>query len=296
MLRLRPAVASCLLGLAAALIALIVGDAPGGARTDPDTGGLIAFTIGESGAPRPSQLAVMAADGKHRRVLPPFDVDSGSWSPDGRSIVYGQRSGIHKPSIWTTNVGGGPARRIVRDGDSPDWSPDGRSIVFERSGDIWVFDPNTRRQRRIVRQGRSPRWSPDGGKLVFERGRAQPALWVVALAAKKERRLVRNGKFADWSPDGRKIVFERCPGTPPCFIYVVRADGTAERRLFEGGDPVWSPTGRQIAFLGADARRGYHDAITRARLDGSGRRVLFGQTPYCGCFLLGWSRHDGRRR
>ena len=62
-----------LVGLAAALIALILADARLGA--EPARGeGRIAFTFGESGDLHPSQLAVMDADGKNRRVLPPWPV------------------------------------------------------------------------------------------------------------------------------------------------------------------------------------------------------------------------------
>jgi Tol biopolymer transport system component len=92
------------------------------------------------------------------------------------------------------------------------------------------------------------------------------------------------------TPDGRHIAFSsRCPD---CFIYVVRSDGTKRRRLFRGAGPVWSPSGQEIAFVdydGAEKRRGFYDPIIRARLDGSGRRVLFGETPYCGCRSLDWS-------
>ena len=34
----------------------------------------------------------------------------------------------------------------------------------------------------------------------------------------------------------------------------------------------------------------YADAVIRARLDGTGRRVLFGRHPYCGCGELDWAR------
>lgn len=288
MLGLPPTVVRCLLVFAAVLIALMVADTGAGAHSR--TGGRIAFAVGESGVPRPSQLGVMDADGKHRRMLPPFDVHSGSWSPDGRSIAYGRTFGF-AASIWTTNVNGGPAHRIVRNGDSPDWSPDGKSIAFEHRGGIWALDLNDGRQRRIVRHGHSPRWSPDGRKLVFERGRPRTDLWVLDVATKEERLLVGRGRSADWSPRGGEIVFDRCRAR--CFVYIVRADGTAQRRLFEGVEPRWSPTGQEIAFVGRDPRLQYYDTIIRARLDGSGRRVLFGEVS---CVLLDWGQRGRRRR
>ena len=297
-------------GLAAALSALILADARLGAEPESRGEGRIAFTFGESGADRPAQLAVMDGDGKNRRALPPFDVHGGlSWSPDGRLIALGliaSRGGvvIYTINIYTINADGRPRYRLlVRNGGSPDWSPNGRSIAFDRGRDIWVVDLNDRRQRRIVHDGRSPKWSPDGRKLAFTRGPIYgaenatrgPDLWVLDVVAKKERRLVRNGYGADWSPDGRQIAFDRCR-TQRCggFIYVAQSDGTKQRRLFKGDEPVWSPNGQELVFIGkAD---GGYDAIIRARLDGSGRRVLFGRHPACGCVLGDWARASRGRR
>jgi Tol biopolymer transport system component len=290
-------------GLAAALIVLILAAAP--LRAEPARGeGRIVFGFGESGALHPAQLAVMDGDGKHRRLLPLDHVFSVSWSRDGRSIAYdvltpAARPNTYRRDVWTMNVDGRPRyRRVVRNGERGDWSPNGRELAFVRGGDIWVVDLKDHRQRRIVHHGHLPRWSPDGKKLTFERGGSRVDVWVAELAAKKQRRLVRNGDFADWSPDGRQIVFDRCRTTglvTECSIHVVRADGTAQRRLFEGEQPLWSPNGQAIAFVGTVKRRGFYDAIVRARLDGSGRRVLFGQRPYCGCYLLAWGPpHRGR--
>jgi Tol biopolymer transport system component len=286
-------------GLAAALIALSLPDPRLGAEPESRGEGRIAFTFGESGADHPSQLAVMDADGKNRRVLPLDHVYGLSWSPDGRFIVFA--GGL---DIYTINVDGRPRYRlVVRNGGSPDWSPNGRSIAFERGRDIWVVNLNDRRQRRIVRDGRSPSWSPDGKKLAFTRGPLYglslggPDLWVLDVASKKERRLVRNGEAANWSPDGRLIAFDRCREDPnlECFVYVMRSDGTKRRRLFRGQEPAWSPNGQEVAFVGEAGRR--NDAVIRARLDGSGRHVLFGQKPACGCGGLDWGprAHRGRR-
>jgi len=286
-----------LVAFSVALIPLILVDARAGAERQSRGEGRIAFTRGESGAPRPAQLAVIDADGKNRRVLPPFDVLGLSLSPDGRFIAFKPYSPMAGCScapgdLMTITVDDRLRyRRVVHHdslGGGLAWSPDGRSIAFAlRGGGIWAVNLSNHRQRRIVRDGWDPTWSPDGKKLAFERGQEQaPDLWVVDLATKKERRLVRNGRSPDWSPDGRRIVFYRCY---PCFIHVIRADGTAQRRLFAGNEPVWSPNGKEIAFIGKDARHHYYDAIIRARLDGSGRRVLFGQV-VCGCGPPDWSR------
>lgn len=292
-----------LVGLAAPLVAVTLAAPRRAAALESRSEGRIAFAFGESGADRPAQLAVMDANGKNWHALRPFGVGGLSWSPDGRLIAfaYGTVSGdvmFINPDDPRTE------RLVVRNGANPAWSPSGRSIAFERGGDIWVFDLRKRRQSRIVRHGRSPSWSADDRKLAFARGSEwgqgpkAPELWV--LAGKKERRLVRNGDSAEWSPDGQQIAFERCRDLGydlKCFIYVTRSDGTKLHRLFEGEQPTWSPTGREIAFIGTAERRPYADAVIRARLDGTGRRVVFGQRPYCGCEAPEWGprRHGGHR-
>ena len=289
-------------GAAAALIALILAAAPVGGARESRAKDRIAFTFGESGVDRPSQLAVMDADGKNRRALRPFGLFGLSWSPDGRSIAFALTGfGKRRDGIYTMNVDGGNSRLVVRNGVDPDWSPDGRSIAFDRCGfrycdrqiaRIWVVNLRDHRQRRVVRKGWSPSWSPDGRKLAFERWRRKvPDVWLIDVNTKKERRLVRNGDNAEWSPDARQIAFQRDD-----FIYVIRLDGSGQRRLFEGDDPAWSPDGQEIAFIGSDARRGYHDPVMRERLDGSGRRVLFGQPGYCACGFLDWSAPPRRGR
>jgi Tol biopolymer transport system component len=293
-------------GLAAVAVVLILAAASLRAQPESRGEGRILFAFGESGSDHPAQAAVMDGDGKHRRVLRGVDhVLGASWSPDDRSIAFDRlgpvpRRNIYRPNVWTMNVDGRPRfRRVVRNGGTPAWSPSGRRIAFVRGRDIWLADLNGRRQRRIIRHGRSPQWSPEGEKLAFERGGSQSSIWVADVAAKKERRLVRNGDDAQWSPDGREIAFDRCVTQgldTECFVYAMRADGSGQHRLFKGQEPLWSPNGQELAFVGADERRSLNDAIIRARLDGSGRRILFGQQPYCGCYLLAWGASERRPR
>jgi TolB protein len=83
-------------------------------------------------------------------------------------------------------------------------------------------------------------------------------------------------EVADWSPDGRWLVTvsDRHPPHGSGYqLYVMRPDGTDERRLTEGKGlnvyPRFSPDSRRIAYLHQE--RGL-DSLWVVNLDGSGRR------------------------
>jgi Tol biopolymer transport system component len=99
-------------------------------------------------------------------------------------------------------------------------------------------------------EGIEPAWSPDGRRLAYAapaRGGATD-LFVVDADGSHRGRLTRSGTAdelaPDWSPDGKRLVAERAGE-----IFVLRADGSAERRLVAGWEPAWSPGGRRIAFV-----------------------------------------------
>jgi TolB protein len=75
---------------------------------------------------------------------------------------------------------------------------------------------------------------------------------------------------APFEPTG-KLAFETTVGGE---IYVINADGTGLRRLTSGIDPVWSPSGRQIAFSRWQEPRG----VWVIDADGSGERRVFDWT------------------
>lgn len=68
--------------------------------------------------------------------------------------------------------------------------------------------------------------------------------------------IVGHGNSPAWSPNGRQVAFVRTYPyiTTEGDLFVARADGTGERRLYDGGDlplasPSFAPDGRRIAFL-----------------------------------------------
>jgi Tol biopolymer transport system component len=284
------------LTVVASVLALILGSGTVQAKRESRRDGRIAFNHGESGADRPSQLAVMDADGKNRRDLPVYPAYGLSWSPDGRFIAYQTGRDIDMINV----DGRSKARVVARNGGTPDWSPSGRTIAFARPpasdrSAIWVVDTKTHRQRVLVREGASPSWSSDGKSLAFVRGHD---IWLLEVSTKAAHRLISHGRsnarlyLPRPSPDGDWIAFERIltDGAfgETSYVYIARADGTKQRRLGEGESPAWSPNGQEIAYAGRAG--GFEDAVIRMRRDRSHRRVLFGQKPYCGCGSLDWAR------
>ena len=86
-----------------------------------------------------------------------------------------------------------------------------------------------------------------------------------------------NDRYAVWSPDRLQIAFSReCGGCSDSGLYVMNADGTEPRQLYEKdiSRPQWSPDGQQILFTGWTGSRGVVSQIFVINADGSGLRQL----------------------
>jgi TolB protein len=256
---------------------------------------LAAGSIAASSAKSPWKIALgsdrerdpgiysMNADGTGVRRLTRNPRDyPGSWSADGRKLVYGSsnlRVG-DKGEIYVINADGTGKRRLTRDAAfdcCPSWSADGTKILFTSARDgnneIYVMNADGTGQRTISPSPSTQEfgavWSPDGRTIAFasdRAGRPCPGLsgpgcnWEVYLMnadGSSPRNLTRH-PWSDgrrggllWSPDSEKIAFgtNRDKDTE---IYVMNADGSGQRRLTrtpgEQWAFSWSPDGRQLAF------------------------------------------------
>lgn len=152
------------------------------------------------------------------------------FAPDGQSLVFVSDAG-GKPEIW----------RATKDGKRPWFLTDAFKLeALTNDG----FD-----KERLS-------FSPDGSKFAYVKGRGE---LIVADADGKNPKTVIdswNTPQYDWSPDGKWLVYSLFDNDFNSDIYIQPLDGSRpafnlSRHPFNEANPVWSPDGKMIAFVGA---------------------------------------------
>jgi dipeptidyl aminopeptidase/acylaminoacyl peptidase len=208
-----------------------------------------------------------------------------AFAPSGRRLAFDAGG-----RIAVVRTGGGGFHLLPASGTdpaNPTWSPNGKRILFDaaRSGspqavrDLYVVAAEgSGRAKRIVRNAGNPSWSVDG-LLAFERpaasvGPTHRRIWVSRSDGSRAHavstgtsKLPDFSRDPDFAPDGARLVY--FSGARDRLV-VVGTNGRNTRPLAAstagGGQPAWSPDGRQIAW--------YFGGIHVARSDGTHARLI----------------------
>lgn len=130
------------------------------------------------------------------------------------------------------------------------FSPDRNRRAFSDGEEIGIQDANGFVEM-IAAPGSvsyDPAWSPDGKQIAFvSQINGNDEIFVVDVNTKEVSQLTSNqwewDKHPSWSPDGTEIVFWSNRVTGRSQLWIMNADGSNQRLLFENqwnnSDPVW---------------------------------------------------------
>jgi Tol biopolymer transport system component len=244
---------------------------------------------------------------------PPRPLTSGNsrdrqpaYSPDGSRIVFSSnRSG--NLDLWLLETRTGALRQLTDD-PAQDWdpgfTPDGRHVLWssDRSGhlEIWIAGVDGSGARQVTQDGvdaENPTATVDGRFILYTSGNPERlGLWRIRPDGTEDTQLAagaslvpetaasgRHALFVSDGRDGRRVirVAEVETGTLVPFVIEVTWPPSASSQILYGR-ARWTPDGRRIAFIGAnaDGRSGvYVQDFVPGRDTSASRRPVTGFAP-----------------
>ena len=160
--------------------------------------------------------------------------------------------------------------------DAPNLSPDGKSLLYVAGdgGDEDIFLLRVGGENAINLTATSaandydPAFSPDGERIAFGSDREGGGLFVMGATGESPKKIAPEGAHPSWSSDGRRIVYSTERVVDPfsrqtiASLWVVDVTSGEKKRIYEGDavQPVWSPSGKRIAFFAVN--EGQRDVAT----------------------------------
>lgn len=196
------------------------------------------------------------------------------WSPDSTRIAFiSNRDDEKQPQIYTIPFQGGEAQRLTNlkgEFGSFEWSPDGKSLVCQfRKKDREALEREEDERKKelgvVFRHITRVFYKLDEkGYLPKERWH----LWTINSHTGRSKQLTDSDIYDElepsWSPDGKSIVFCSNRSKDPDFdpdaidLFVLPAEGGKPNKIETPAgpksNPMFSPDGRWIAYLGSEGR------------------------------------------
>jgi beta-lactamase regulating signal transducer with metallopeptidase domain/Tol biopolymer transport system component len=197
-------------------------------------------------------IAIDPATGRWQKIAD--GGHEGRVSPDGQTLVFSRLD----DGIWNCDTGGSnnPGKISDRSG-RPVWSPEGKHLVATK-------------QELLKKEGKKPRTAPAW----------KDETWRMDADGRNPVKLPipDTDSVEDWSPDGQWFV--TCSDRHPPYgsgyqLYLMKTDGTQQRRLTKGGLNVYarfSPDGKKILFLRQTAKEG--NSIWTMDIDGKNAKEI----------------------
>jgi Tol biopolymer transport system component len=207
-------------------------------------------------------IAIDRATGKWQKITD--DGHNGRVSPDGKTLVFsrfGELNGHGRVSslgTWSCDTAGSNKPNKISDKSGrPIWSSDGKQLVATKDEDL---DKDNEKDRK------TPAWRDETWRIDADGGNPM------------KLSIPDTDAVADWSPDGQWFVTssDRHPPFGHGYqLYLMKTDGTQQRRLTKGGLNVYarfSPDGKKILFLRQTAKEG--NSIWTMDIDGKNAREI----------------------
>lgn len=265
-----------------------------------------------------SNLWIVDVDGNRVRELTGGARNDSSpvWSPDGKRIAFlSDRDGTNQIHVmWLDTREIAQLTHLTQSPSGIKWSPDGKQIaftVFEADNDPILNIKMPERPRGA--EWAKPavlvdrlQWSSDG-RGPLPKGYTQ--VFSIDATLGGTPRQITSGKFNhngfDWSPDGKTMYVSgiRKPEAEylrnDSEIYAVDLASLEVKTLTDrkgpDGNPVVSPDGKLIAYVGYDDKS-YTSHVSSLYLmnsDGSGKRMLAANLPSSPRSIGWWAKSDG---